>query len=114
MHKEGINKGREFYGCPQGIGSTCKLFKWADEIDDHGGGAGGRIAKLPRDGGSGSGGGRGTAQSRSLSRAGNPGKRKCGMCGEEGVTSEFFLQLTNLSSFNVKLTVTCSDLDVRF
>ncbi|XP_029173837.1 DNA topoisomerase 3-alpha-like [Nylanderia fulva] len=33
VQKDGPNKGRQFYGCPKGMNSTCKFFKWADEND---------------------------------------------------------------------------------
>ncbi|KAL6262200.1 hypothetical protein P5V15_007297 [Pogonomyrmex californicus] len=33
VHKDGPNKGRQFYGCPKGMNSTCNFFKWADEAD---------------------------------------------------------------------------------
>ncbi|XP_046616836.1 DNA topoisomerase 3-alpha isoform X1 [Neodiprion virginianus] len=80
VHKEGPNKGREFYGCPQGIGTTCKFFKWADENDDDGSCDNGQRTHT-----GGFRGGRNT-QNANLPRARNPSKRKCGLCGQEGHT----------------------------
>ncbi|XP_012551245.2 DNA topoisomerase 3-alpha isoform X1 [Bombyx mori] len=31
VHKEGPNKGRQFYGCAKDLSSKCNFFKWADE-----------------------------------------------------------------------------------
>lgn len=31
VHKEGPNKGRQFYGCAKDFSSKCNFFKWADE-----------------------------------------------------------------------------------
>lgn len=42
VNKEGPNKGRQFYGCPQGFNSSCTFFQWADDNDGGGGGGGGR------------------------------------------------------------------------
>ncbi|XP_011691377.1 PREDICTED: DNA topoisomerase 3-alpha-like [Wasmannia auropunctata] len=33
VHKDGPNKGRQFYGCPKGRNIGCNFFKWADEDD---------------------------------------------------------------------------------
>ncbi|KAL0102558.1 hypothetical protein PUN28_018092 [Cardiocondyla obscurior] len=35
VHKGGPNIGRQFYGCPKGMNSTCNFFKWADEDNDN-------------------------------------------------------------------------------
>lgn len=72
VRKEGPNKGKSFYGCPQGPGSTCKFFAWADEVE-----AGGS-------------GGFDDFGSRGRGRGGG-GKRKCGNCGTEG--KSFFFSL---------------------
>lgn len=74
MHKEGPNKGRQFYGCPKGMNSTCNFFKWADENTDWG------SSSLNN------------RENRGRSRGSNApkrprltgGKRKCGICGVEG------------------------------
>ncbi|XP_067213930.1 DNA topoisomerase 3-alpha isoform X3 [Linepithema humile] len=80
VHKEGPNKGRQFYGCPKGMNSTCNFFQWADENDNQNTdwsnsvvnrgknkthSRGGSVSKRPRLTGS---------------------KRKCGNCGMEGHT----------------------------
>ncbi|KAL7304941.1 hypothetical protein TKK_0002738 [Trichogramma kaykai] len=86
VNKEGPNKGRKFYGCPQGPGSSCNFFKWADDVSDNNWGGppppgGGR--------GRGRGGGaasRGRGASRPAGDGGAGSKRKCGNCGIVGHT----------------------------
>ncbi|OXU30865.1 hypothetical protein TSAR_001335, partial [Trichomalopsis sarcophagae] len=107
VSKEGPNKGREFYSCPQGVKSDCNFFQWADSVDGAGGGGGGGY------GGGGGGGGysrgnqndwggppsrgrggktRGAGAGPSAPKrprgaaAGGGTKRKCGVCGVEGHT----------------------------
>lgn len=102
VQKEGPNKGRQFYGCPKGMQSSCKFFQWADETntntsyggDDDGGGDGGGNwgnrgggdwgpSTSARGRGRGGGGGGATRKPRA------PGaKRKCGVCGTEGHTKK--------------------------
>ncbi|XP_029663967.1 DNA topoisomerase 3-alpha [Formica exsecta] len=84
VQKDGPNKGRQFYGCPKGMNSTCNFFKWADEIDiDNRGNTdwnnftvnkGGTNSRAPQ---------RGSAPKRPRLTG---GKRKCGNCGIEGHT----------------------------
>ncbi|XP_051170961.1 DNA topoisomerase 3-alpha isoform X2 [Leptopilina boulardi] len=107
VQKEGVNKGRQFYGCPKGMQSTCKFFQWADETnanasyrgddDDGGGDGGGTWGGGNRGGGNWGGGDWGSSSSgRGRGRGGNapkkpraPGaKRKCGICGTEGHTKK--------------------------
>lgn len=81
VHKDGPNKGRQFYGCPKGMNSTCKFFKWADDDDvDH----------ENMDWNTSTARGRGnTAHNRhNAPKRPRPtgGKRKCGNCGMEGHT----------------------------
>jgi DNA topoisomerase-3 len=66
VKKDGPNKGRPFYKCD---GSTCDFFKWGDE-------------NLPPAGGSGSGG----ASDVSSTTSRGTGRRKCGICRQEGHT----------------------------
>lgn len=80
VHKDGPNKGRQFYGCPKGMNSTCKFFKWADEEDgdnentDWSNSAAPRRVNKARS--------RGGSAPKRPRLAGN--KRKCGNCGIEG------------------------------
>lgn len=83
VHKDGPNKGRQFYGCPKGINSTCRFFKWADE-DDAGNHentdwsnstARGRGNKAPS---------RAPQKGSAPKRPKVGTKRKCGICGIEG------------------------------
>ncbi|XP_011144136.1 DNA topoisomerase 3-alpha isoform X2 [Harpegnathos saltator] len=80
VHKEGPNKGRQFYGCPKGINSSCNFFQWADENTDQSsfsamsGGSRGRSR----------GGSRDSHASKRPRLTGS--KRKCGICGVEGHT----------------------------
>ncbi|XP_011696308.1 PREDICTED: DNA topoisomerase 3-alpha-like isoform X2 [Wasmannia auropunctata] len=87
VNKDGPNKGRQFYGCPKGMNSTCNFFKWADEDDaanyentDWGNsttrrtGNNARRPRAPQ---------KGNAPKRPRLTG---GKRKCGNCGMEGHT----------------------------
>ncbi|XP_018404081.1 PREDICTED: DNA topoisomerase 3-alpha isoform X1 [Cyphomyrmex costatus] len=87
VYKDGPNKGRHFYGCPKGVGSTCNFFKWADENDADDNhtdwsnstarGTGNRARnKFPQ---------KGSAPKRPRPTG---GKRKCGNCGLEGHTKK--------------------------
>ncbi|KAG7209965.1 hypothetical protein KM043_011554 [Ampulex compressa] len=82
VHKDGPNKGRQFYACPKGMSSTCKFFQWADEdVQSHN-------QSIDR-GGSTSHNGRGRGQRNqgaSQRPRANTGKRKCGICGVAGHT----------------------------
>ena len=42
VHKEGANKGRQFYGCSKPRDQSCGFFQWADQDGNQGGGGGGR------------------------------------------------------------------------
>ncbi|XP_058807359.1 DNA topoisomerase 3-alpha [Phymastichus coffea] len=113
VHKEGPNKGRQFYSCPQGPNSPCNFFQWADGNTGGGGGrgrggssswnngqgggdAGGGYSRgdnsnwggpPARGRGRGRGGSAGTAPKRpKASAGGGTSKRKCGICGVEGHT----------------------------
>ncbi|XP_066139705.1 DNA topoisomerase 3-alpha isoform X2 [Euwallacea fornicatus] len=107
VNKEGPNKGRQFYCCPNMTGG-CKFFQWADEADDRGGGRGGGDDGDDHRGGGGWGddGGsnlnwsfkgkasRGKGKNRAAPYAktktggstGTRAKRKCGKCAQEGHT----------------------------
>ncbi|XP_057324309.1 DNA topoisomerase 3-alpha [Microplitis mediator] len=84
VRKDGPNKGREFYTCPQGPSSTCSFFEWANDSSGR--------SNSDNDWGNSStstrGRGGGTRErgrgAGNKSRAG--GKRKCGICGVEGHT----------------------------
>ncbi|RLU22556.1 hypothetical protein DMN91_004834 [Ooceraea biroi] len=81
VQKDGPNKGRQFYGCPKGMNSTCNFFKWADEDDadnentDWSNSAAARRGNQTRNRGGGS------APKRPRLAGGG---RKCGICGIEG------------------------------
>ncbi|KAJ2945974.1 hypothetical protein O0L34_g4893 [Tuta absoluta] len=92
VHKEGPNKGREFYSCPKEFNSRCKFFQWADE-----GGSGGSNTEWgmsssssttrgrgSRGGARGARGG-GTGAARGAG-AGRGGGRKCSLCQQTGHT----------------------------
>ncbi|XP_066252718.1 DNA topoisomerase 3-alpha isoform X1 [Euwallacea similis] len=107
VNKEGPNKGRQFYCCPNMMGG-CKFFQWADEAEDRGEGHGGGDDGDDHRGGGdwGDGGGsnlnwsfrgkasRGKGKNRAVpyaktKRGGSTGtraKRKCGKCAQEGHT----------------------------
>ncbi|KMQ86449.1 dna topoisomerase 3-alpha-like protein [Lasius niger] len=82
VQKDGPNKGRQFYGCPKGMNSTCNFFKWADEndVDNRGNtdwnnltvNRGGNRSRVPQKG----------SAPKKPRLAGS--KRKCGKCGMEG------------------------------
>ncbi|KAL6425769.1 hypothetical protein ACFW04_009678 [Cataglyphis niger] len=86
VQKDGPNKGRQFYGCPKGMNSTCNFFKWADENDiDNRGNTDWNNFTVNRGGN--------RTNSRVPQRGSAPkkprlagGKRKCGNCGIEGHT----------------------------
>ncbi|XP_056643172.1 DNA topoisomerase 3-alpha [Diorhabda sublineata] len=91
VSKPGPNVGRQFYCCSKPMGQGCGFFKWIDESGGDGGHSGGG------DDGSGGGGGGSTSfvQRRKNNNSKNrqapyktetKGKRKCGICGEEGHT----------------------------
>jgi DNA topoisomerase III len=85
VKKEGPNKGRMFYLCPNKDSNKCNFFKWADEVDIALGGGGG--GGPPRPGGGGGGGFDGPSSSGPLARQPRPtAKRKCGHCRQEGHT----------------------------
>lgn len=75
VQKDGPNKGRPFYSCPKSINESCKFFQWADEN-------GGNTYNV-------SGGqNKGTfREEKNLSKRRHiaTGKRKCGICGTEGL-----------------------------
>jgi len=77
VHKEGPNKGRQFYGCPKGMNSTCNFFQWADETDNQHTDWSNSIVNR----------GKNKTHNRGGSVPKKPrltGKRKCGNCGMEG------------------------------
>ncbi|XP_036143952.1 DNA topoisomerase 3-alpha isoform X2 [Monomorium pharaonis] len=79
VSKDGPNKGRQFYGCPKGMNSTCKFFKWADDGD-----AGHENMDWTN---SMTGGRRNTGHNKGNALKRPTGaKRKCGNCGMEGHT----------------------------
>nr|XP_031860656.1 uncharacterized protein CI109_003987 [Kwoniella shandongensis]KAA5527728.1 hypothetical protein CI109_003987 [Kwoniella shandongensis] len=70
--KDGPNKGRQFWACPNNPKARCGFFTWADDTDGGGGGGGGGGGRAPsRAGPSGGGGGSGSSGG-------------CFKCGEEG------------------------------
>lgn len=100
VNKDGPNKGRQFYCCPNMNG--CKFFQWADETRDGNGNDGGDDNDF---GGGGGGGdnlnwsfkarpsrGRGRGRPAPYNKpkrgggTGTRGKRKCGRCAQEGHT----------------------------
>ncbi|XP_034948825.1 DNA topoisomerase 3-alpha isoform X2 [Chelonus insularis] len=83
VRKEGPNKGREFYACPQGPGSSCSFFEWADSGGSSNQSNNSNWGSSSRGGSSGRGRGRGSGAPRAAS-----GKRKCGICGVEGHTKK--------------------------
>lgn len=91
VHKDGPNKGRQFYGCPKGMNSTCHFFKWADE-NDFGGNIDRNNSTFNR-GGYGGRDGDGNATKRVRATG---GKRKCGNCGMEGRKGLFLLKISHL------------------
>ncbi|KAJ0177307.1 hypothetical protein K1T71_007316 [Dendrolimus kikuchii] len=72
VHKEGPNKGREFYGCSKDFNSRCTFFQWADGSTSYGSST--ETVQSSRRGR-----GRGGA-----TVAGGP--RRCGICRLEGHT----------------------------
>jgi hypothetical protein len=83
VNKDGPNKGRQFYGCPKGMNSTCKFFKWADDDDvDHEN----MDWNTSTVRGRGRGRGNTTHNRHNAPKRPRPtgGKRKCGNCGMEG------------------------------
>ncbi|XP_063995529.1 DNA topoisomerase 3-alpha [Diachasmimorpha longicaudata] len=92
VRKEGPNQGRQFWGCPKGMGSTCNFFIWADGDGENRPGGGGGGGGGGGSGGGGGGGSRGGRGGRGGGRGGRGGaggtraKRKCGVCGVEGHT----------------------------
>ncbi|XP_071536469.1 DNA topoisomerase 3-alpha isoform X2 [Panulirus ornatus] len=84
VHKEGPNKGRDFYTCSKDRSEQCRFFKWADEVGDDADG-GGTGNTWNNDSGFGRGQGRSSGGMKRKAPEGNkPKKRKCGICGEEG------------------------------
>ncbi|XP_011878275.1 PREDICTED: DNA topoisomerase 3 isoform X2 [Vollenhovia emeryi] len=86
VHKDGPNKGRQFYGCPKGMNSTCNFFKWAEDEDDVGGQNtdwGNSTARRRANTARGGTHHRGNASKRPRLTG---SKRKCGICGIEGHT----------------------------
>ncbi|XP_012057921.1 PREDICTED: DNA topoisomerase 3-alpha-like [Atta cephalotes] len=85
VHKDGPNKGRQFYGCPKGVNSTCNFFKWTDEDDTN---------DSHTDWSNSTARGIGNKARSKFSQKSNApkrpkltgGKRKCGNCGLEGHT----------------------------
>ncbi|XP_032669264.1 DNA topoisomerase 3-alpha isoform X2 [Odontomachus brunneus] len=77
VHKEGPNKGRQFYGCSKSMNSGCNFFKWADENTDWNNSSTVNSGRS-REYNSGS-----NASKRPRLTS---GKRKCGICGIEGHT----------------------------
>ena len=83
VHKDGPNKGRQFYGCPKGVNSTCNFFKWTDEDDTN---------DSHTDWSNSTARGIGNKARSKFSQKSNApkrpnltgGKRKCGNCGLEG------------------------------
>lgn len=99
VQKDGPNKGRQFYGCPKGMNSTCNFFKWADENDiDNRGNTDWNNFTVNRGGN--------RTNSRVPQRGSAPkkprlagGKRKCGNCGIEGNAYRELIFLSNLLVF---------------
>ncbi|KAK0095713.1 hypothetical protein PV326_007620 [Microctonus aethiopoides] len=77
VRKDGPNKGRQFYACPQGPSSPCTFFQWAD-ADSTSTNHGNQLSSSAR--------GRGRGRGDSAPRGTTGARRKCGICGIEGHT----------------------------
>lgn len=107
VQKDGPNKGRSFYGCAGSVTARCNFFKWDSDVDAGLGGSGqvdngGNTSGWGQTG-RGNGGDNTWSNSKkrkkpaanskkksSFTSAGTKGKRKCGLCGEEGNFLMFF------------------------
>lgn len=88
VQKAGPNQGRQFYGCSKPRESSCNFFKWADDEATSGGSEeSNRFAGSFNNNTSGREGGRGRGRGRSNETNREPKKRKCGICGQEGISS---------------------------
>ncbi|KAH0541196.1 hypothetical protein KQX54_021251 [Cotesia glomerata] len=90
VRKDGPNKGREFYSCPQGNSSNCNFFEWAsnnsggnNDTDNEWGSSSSSSSYSTSSRGR-SCGSRGQRRDSKSKTTG--GKRKCGICGVEGHT----------------------------
>ncbi|CAG2066226.1 unnamed protein product, partial [Timema podura] len=90
VQKEGPNKGRTFYACAKGQNNGCNFFQWGDEVPPRDiNWSGGDTGMSGGRGGWTRGGGAGKSR-RGAGRAGpsmdtEKKKRKCGVCGMEGL-----------------------------
>jgi hypothetical protein len=98
VFKEGPNKGRQFYRCSQGSSSACNFFQWLDDEAGSSSGQSSRVTTMTRGRGRvRSGGSRGmnsTGSAPTRPRATGSVKRKCGVCGVEGIARAFSIGLT--------------------
>lgn len=106
VQKEGPNKGKSFYGCGKGdFNSRCKFFKWASDVDAGIGGSGfgndstwGNTSNWNNNGNTWTSSKKRKRPTNTKNKFGNTatkGKRKCGICGEEGKV--FLFQTNNIS-----------------
>lgn len=98
VRKDGPNKGRKFWACPQGPSRTCNFFAWFDDANagDAGNGIGdgntwnGGAGPSRRTARGATARGRGQGAPRA---AGGGSKRKCGLCQLEGTFNHFYSSL---------------------
>ena len=84
VQKAGPNQGRQFYGCSKPRESSCNFFLWAsDEATAGGLEESSRFVGSFNSNTSNRGRGRGRGGSNGTNR--EPKKRKCGICGQEGI-----------------------------
>lgn len=90
VRKDGPNKGRQFYACPQGPSSPCTFFQWAD-ADSTSTNHGNQWSSSSR--------GRGRGRGDSAPRGTTGAKRKCGICSIEGITIIIIVIIDNIINF---------------
>lgn len=69
VYKEGPNKGRQFYGCPNEFNKRCNFFQWADSGSSH---ATSNTETVQ------------SSSTRGRGRGAAGGSRRCGICRQEG------------------------------